>query len=233
MRHRIGAVLFDKDGTLFDFGATWDGWGMRVIQELSGGEDERARDLAMTVRYDLSTARFLPDSPVIAGTNREVAACLLRALPGWTATQVEERLAAHAAAAPLVEAVALVPFLAVLSARDLDLGVMTNDDEAVARAHLAEVGVVNMFDFIAGADSGFGAKPAPDPLLAFCSAVGVPPARTVMVGDSLHDLKAGRAAGMHCVGVLTGVAGQETLSPLADVVLPDVGHLPDWLDGRI
>ncbi len=233
MRRSIAAVLFDKDGTLFDFGATWDGWGMRVIEDLSGGDPEHARDLALTVRYDLAAARFLPDSPVIAGTNREVADCLLRALPGWTSTRVEERLVAHAAAAPLVEAVALVPFLALLSARDLDLGVMTNDDEAVARAHLAEVGVVNMFDFIAGADSGFGAKPSPAPLLAFCRAVGVAPAQAVMVGDSTHDLKAGRAAGMLCVGVLTGVAGRETLAPLADVVLPDVGHLPDWLDGRI
>jgi phosphoglycolate phosphatase len=133
----------------------------------------------------------------------------------------------------LVEAVALVPFLAALSARDLDLGVMTNDHEAVARAHLAEVGVVNMFDFIAGADSGYGAKPAPEPLLAFCRTVDVAPERAVMVGDSTHDLAAGRAAGMLCVGVLTGPASRADLAPLADAVLPDVGHLPDWLDGRI
>ncbi|MFD2856539.1 HAD family hydrolase [Seohaeicola zhoushanensis] len=51
-----------------------------------------------------------------------------------------------------------------------------------------------------------------------------------MVGDSTHDLFAGRTAGMHTVGVLTGVAGHEDLAPHADVVLPDIGHLPAWLD---
>ena len=48
----------------------------------------------------------------------------------------------------------------------------------------------------------------------------------------VSSASAGRAAGMICVGVLTGMAGPDTLAPLADVVLPDIGHLPAWLDGR-
>jgi len=112
------------------------------------------------------------------------------------------------------------------------LGVMTNDTEYSARAQLGIAGVLDRFDFIAGFDSGFGAKPAPDPLLAFCDAVGVAPARTAMVGDSTHDLIAGRAAGMATLGVLTGMAGAEELAPHADAVLPDIGHIPDWLAAR-
>ena len=50
-----------------------------------------------------------------------------------------------------------------------------------------------------------------------------------MVGDSRHDLIAGRAAGMATLGVLTGVAGAEDLAPLADLVRPDIGHLPQIL----
>ncbi|EPX85444.1 HAD-superfamily hydrolase, subfamily IA, variant 1 family protein [Salipiger mucosus DSM 16094] len=53
-----------------------------------------------------------------------------------------------------------------------------------------------------------------------------------MVGDSTHDLIAGRAAGMQCVGVLTGPAAAEDLASQADVVLPDIGHLPGWLGDR-
>jgi phosphoglycolate phosphatase len=34
---------------------------------------------------------------------------------------------------------------------------------------------------------------------------------------------------MQTVGVLTGTAVEADLAPLADVVLPDIGHLPDWL----
>jgi phosphoglycolate phosphatase len=50
-----------------------------------------------------------------------------------------------------------------------------------------------------------------------------------MVGDSTHDLRAGKAAGMLCIAVLTGMAGHDDLAPHADVVLPDVGHIPAWL----
>jgi phosphoglycolate phosphatase len=88
-----------------------------------------------------------------------------------------------------------------------------------------------MFDFIAGSDSGFGAKPAPGMLLAFADHIGIDPGEIAMVGDSEHDLVAGRAAGMATVGVLTGVAGRQDLLPHADVVLPDIGYLADWLFG--
>jgi phosphoglycolate phosphatase len=37
---------------------------------------------------------------------------------------------------------------------------------------------------------------------------------------------------MATVGVLTGVAGHRDLAPLADVVLPDIGGLPAWIDQR-
>ena len=50
-----------------------------------------------------------------------------------------------------------------------------------------------------------------------------------MVGDSLHDLDAGRAAGMRTVAVLTGIAGAAALAPHADVVLNHIGELPDWV----
>ena len=50
-----------------------------------------------------------------------------------------------------------------------------------------------------------------------------------MIGDSTHDLLAGRAAGMITIGVLTGPAPHEELAPFADVVLADIGKIPDWL----
>ena len=90
-------------------------------------------------------------------------------------------------------------------------------------------GVVDLFDFIAGYDSGHGAKPAPGQLYAYCKKTGLEPAQCVMVGDSTHDLDAGRAAGMRTIGVLTGPARQAELAPFADVVLPTIAAIPDWL----
>ncbi len=229
---KIHAVLFDKDGTLFDFSATWDTWAAGVIADFAGGDSELAQRLADGARYDLAARRFLPDSPVIAGTNREAAECFAGALPNWPIARIEAHLSTAAATAPLAQATPLRPMLQDLAAQGMALGVMTNDAEAVAHAHLQQAGVSDLFDFVAGFDSGFGGKPSPAPLLAFCDHTGRDPARTVMVGDSRHDLVAGRAAGMGTVGVLTGLANQDELAPLADVVLPHIGHLSDWLATR-
>jgi phosphoglycolate phosphatase len=227
---RVDAVLFDKDGTLFDFHATWSVWAHGVIDDLSGGDAGLRARLADAADYDLQARRFRPTSPIVAGTNREAAECFASVLPGNAVEEIEIHLMERAMRAPLAPAVPLVPYLDGLRARGLRLGVVTNDTEQGARTHLEAVGVLARLDFIAGFDSGHGAKPAPGPLLAFARAVAVAPSRVVMVGDSPHDLIAGRAAGMRCVGVLTGTASRADLAPLADDVLPDIGHIPGWLD---
>ena len=226
----LRGLVFDKDGTLFDFRATWGGWTRRVVEELSGGDATRAGQLSDALGFDPKRGDFAPGSPVIAHTATEIAGHLLPLLPGIDRAALVARMNALAADVTLVEAVPLGPLFARLAAMGLRLGLVTNDAEAPARAHLARSGLVERFHFVAGFDSGHGAKPEPGPLLAFAEAAGLRPSGVAMIGDSRHDLLAGRAAGMRTVGVLTGVAGAEALADLADVVLPDIGHLPDWLD---
>lgn len=225
----IDAILFDKDGTLFDFAATWNKWSADVIQTLSNGVDGLAQRLAEAIQFDLASGVFHPHSIAVAGTTGEVAAALLPHLPNHSQQSLETYLGQEAAHAPLAEAVPLPELLDRFRSQGLKLGVMTNDSEISALAQLDRIGVRERFDFIAGCDSGYGAKPDAEPLLAFCSAVGVSPERTIMVGDSLHDLFAARSAGMGRVGVLTGTASRADLSPHADVVLQNIGEIPDWI----
>jgi len=228
----ILGVLFDKDGTLFSFHATWSGWAARLIAELAQGNDGHAAVLAQAIGYDLPSGRFAPDSPVIAGTPPEIAEMLVQHLPGKTLAGLVAQMNGLAAAAQMAEAVPLIPLLDQLRARGLRLGLATNDGEAPARAHLASAGIAGHFDYVAGSDSGHGGKPAPGMLLAFAATQALSPHQVVMVGDSTHDLIAGRAAGMATVAVLTGPATADDLDALADAVLPDIGHLPQWLDGK-
>lgn len=225
----VGAILFDKDGTLFDFGATWNAWAKAFLMRLANGDRARAVALGHVIGFDLDAGLFAPDSFVIAGTPDELVATLSPECPDLTDAALFALINEEAAAAPMAEAVPLAPLLERLSASGLRLGVATNDAEAPAYAHLDAAGVRHWFDFIAGSNSGYGAKPEPGQLLAFCSSVGVAPDRVLMVGDSTHDLMAGRAAGMRTVAVLTGLATAADLQPFADLVLPDIGHLPDWL----
>lgn len=226
----IQAILFDKDGTLFDFMATWGAWTRNLIADLAAGSGQNADLLARAVGYDLGSGTFDPESPVIAHTPGDIAAALLPHLPGSNPVSLVGRMNALASEATLAPAVPLVPLLGHLKARGLKIGLATNDAEAPARAHLAQAGVADFFDFVAGWDSGYGAKPGTGQMMAFAEQSGVAAARVVMVGDSRHDLVAGRAAGMRTVGVLTGPARAEDLAFLADAVLPDIGHLPGWLD---
>ena len=226
----IGGIIFDKDGTLFDFRATWAEWAARLLDELAHGDVGRAEALGAVIGFDLAARDFAWESPVIAGTPVEISALLIPHLPGARQETLIARMNMLAAEVPLAEAVPLRPLLTALRGRGLRLGLVTNDAEAPARAHLHRSDVADLFDFVAGCDSGYGAKPAPGQLLAFCQAVALAPEQVVMVGDSLHDLHAGARAGMRRLGVLTGIALAPELEDHADAVLRNIGGLPDWLD---
>lgn len=228
----IQGLIFDKDGTLFDFRRSWGGWALSLLDELADSPAHRAV-LAEAIGFHPETVDFAPHSPVIAATAPEIAAVMLPHLPGMGLQRLTDRMNALAVDAPTVEAVPLRPLFTALRARGLKIGLATNDTERPARAHLGNHAILDLFDFIAGYDSGYGGKPAPGQLQAFARQTGLDPARIAMVGDSRHDLEAGRAAGMVCVAVLTGVAGAAELAPHADVVLPDIGGLPDWLDAFV
>ena len=225
----IDALLFDKDGTLFDFATTWGAFGRVALERLSDGDVQRTSEMGKAIGFDYAQEVYEPDSIVIAGTVEEIADALLSHLPGRSLSELVETLNQVSAEAQQIPAVPLALFLRGLREIGLKLGVATNDAEGPATQHLASVGVRDHFDFIAGYDSGHGCKPGPGQMLAFARHVDVDLARIAMVGDSLHDLEAGRAAGMVTIGVLTGMAPAEVLEPLADVVLPDIGHIPGWL----
>ena len=227
---QIDGIVFDKDGTLFDFEATWTPWAAQVLMELCKNDRARAKNLGKAVGFDLETRKFDPKSIVIAGTPEDIVAEFADLMPEYFQAQIVQILNATAENAPMAETVPLAPYLAGLAQSGLKLGVATNDAEAPARAHLSAVGAIGHLDFIAGSDSGYGGKPAAGQLLGFCEITGIAPERTAMVGDSLHDLLAGKAAGFLRIGVLTGLATREELEPHADVVLDHIGQIPEWLD---
>ncbi|SIT83508.1 phosphoglycolate phosphatase [Yoonia rosea] len=228
----IKGIIFDKDGTLFDFNATWGAWTRGMLKGEAGHDPALFARLADVLGYDVPAATFRPESLVIASTAGEVAEVIRSVLPDLDADALLSRMNAAAAAVTQVEAVPLQSYFAGLRELGLRLGIATNDAEAPARAHLARAGVTQHFDFIAGYDSGHGGKPAPGQLLAFCAETGLGAENCLMVGDSTHDLHAGRAAGMRTIGVLTGPAPREELSPLADVVLSSIGDIPGWLQSE-
>ncbi|QMU57130.1 MAG: HAD-IA family hydrolase [Boseongicola sp.] len=225
---RFEAIIFDKDGTLFDFNATWSVWARSAVAALGRGNNGRAKLVSDAIGFDLKKGVFLPDSPVIAGTVEDIEEALKPHIDDENIVGKLDQIACETVQVPVD---GLSDVLAQL-AHEYVLGVVTNDSEEPALIHLSSAGIAHHFKFIAGYDSGFGAKPEPGQLFAFCDEVGIAPEKTVMVGDSRHDLSAARKAGMKSVAVLTGVAKTEDLTDLADAILPNIGHLQKWLDAQ-
>ncbi len=147
---RCDGLLFDKDGTLFDFQATWSGWFLNVLAQLSQGDLTKQKKLAEAIDFDLSEQAFFAHSVAIAGTNQDLVEALIGELEGISEQELEDFLTQESLKAPVMEITPLVAFFDLLQLNGLKLGVMTNDAEAGARAHLDAVGVAQKLDFIAG-----------------------------------------------------------------------------------
>ncbi len=120
--------------------------------------------------------------------------------------------------------------LAAFAARGARLGCVTNKPKALAEALLAALGVAARFDVVVGGDSVAKPKPAPEPLLAALDALGVEPPAAVLVGDSVNDVAAARAAGVAVVCVSYGYNhGADIRAAGADVVVDSLEALPALL----
>ncbi len=116
------------------------------------------------------------------------------------------------------EEVKLIPgvpeVFSLLSDRKSKIGVVTSTDARNIERKmtpLAQNGIKDMVDVVIGIDDVPRMKPAPDPLIECSRRLGVPVEKSLYVGDSHVDIRAGKAAGLMTVGVLTGLDDYETL----------------------
>jgi phosphoglycolate phosphatase len=229
----LKGVLFDKDGTLIDFQLTWGPAIHAVIHALAGGDAEKLRAQAEMLHFDVETQRFRPTSPIIGGATAHYGAAWAAALGRTDFLQLRQEIDQIAAVECLRSLTAIDDPAGVIDAlhdRGLKVGLATNDAEASARRHLEQLGLSDRMDFVAGYDSGHGAKPGPGMIYAFAREIGATPQEVALVGDTLHDLECARAAGAVAVAVLSGLATRGELGPHADHVLEHIGELPAWID---
>ena len=91
-----------------------------------------------------------------------------------------------------------------LHASGFPLAVVTSKLEAGARRSLKYVGIEECFTAVVGIDHTERHKPDPEPVLHALTLLGVSTPRAVFIGDSTHDMHAGRAAGVTTAAALWG-----------------------------
>jgi phosphoglycolate phosphatase len=230
----IRGILFDKDGTLIDVIGTWLPVYREMLAEAFPGRQGHWDEVLLESGYDPEANNFKANSLMAAGTTDQLVDLWW---PGLS--EMERRLKIERVdqdfrtrsvkyLRPLIE---LEPLFQHLKARNLMIGIATNDNEASARNHLRLLKLDHVVDFVAGYDSVKRAKPADDMVHAFCRACSLEPADVAVVGDNPHDLEMARSAGAGlAIGVLSGNSTSEDFGQLADTVLGSIAELPAYLE---
>jgi phosphoglycolate phosphatase len=98
----------------------------------------------------------------------------------------------------------VVEGLGKMRARGMRLACVTNKPTAASRRLLRACGIEDFFDVVTGGDRYERLKPDPQPLAMTCEEMHTPPESTLMIGDSVNDARAARAAGCPVVLVTYG-----------------------------
>jgi phosphoglycolate phosphatase len=120
--------------------------------------------------------------------------------------------------------------LRALHEAGLHIAVVTNKNWRFANSLLHRLGLMQWINIVVGGDTCERRKPDPQPLLFACEALAITPARALMVGDSVNDVKAARAAQIPILCVPYGYnEGQDPRSLPCDAIVETLADLPALL----
>lgn len=202
------AVLFDVDGTLLDT--------REFI--LSAMEHALTRHgLAAPARAELASQVGRPLEAIYGdfGIEAEAANRLVESHRSFQAENLH-----LAAAFPGAS-----EMLGTLVRAGLKLGAVTSRSRRTSVRTIELAGLAPYFDIIVSAEDAAALKPDPAPLLLALGALGESHEHAAMVGDTRHDIEAGKALGMFTVGATYGFAGEAIRESGPDVVIGEITEL--------
>lgn len=211
---RFDLIAFDWDGTLYDSTALITRCIQSAVEDV-GGKRPSDQDAAWVIGLGLAEAlaRAAPDVPP-------------EKYPQLGA-RYRHHFLRHQDDLVLFDGV--LPMLDALRARGHRLAVATGKSRRGLDLALDTVALRERFDASRTADETFG-KPHPRMLLELMEELEVPAARTLMIGDTTHDLQLALNAGCASVGVSYGAHTPEGFAPLSPLhVAHSVPDLAAWL----
>jgi phosphoglycolate phosphatase len=211
-------LVFDLDGTLVD-----------SVPDLHAAVNAMLRERGHRPLSPLQVKRMVGDG-VTALVARALAASggasdeMATAVPRFL--QIYEANAAY-----LSRTYPGVPeTLAVLRRHGYRTAICTNKPQRATIAVLQGLGLLPLFDGIAGGDYFPVKKPDARHLLGLMAELGAGPGSAAMIGDNENDAAAARAAAIPLVLMRYGYARVDPLSLAADALLDHFSELPQALE---
>ena len=220
--HRIQALCFDLDGTLVDTDDAYVEWltaRFRPLARLvSPGVARRwARRMILAAE---TPANFLLGTPDFFGLDNALGPLLDRRRP--RPQDLARRFRLVPGVRPALDRLGARYPMAIISAREL----------TTVHAFLDAFGLRSMFPCVAAARTVARMKPHPAPVLWAAAQMGVHPQACAMVGDTVVDVRAGRAAGALTIAVLCGFGERGELERAGpDLILDTTADLAEVLLG--
>ncbi len=198
-------AVFDFDGTLMDTRAAIVETTMRTMEAAGAPAPEPAD---VTARIGLALPVVLTE---LAGPGHgaDGLCALYRAIFATCAPGRSEVFAG------------ILELLDELRGRGVSLAIATNRSRDSAVAILQEHGMATMFAAVIGGTCVGQPKPHPAMLQHVIDEVGVAAERTLMVGDTIYDVEAGRAAGVATCAVTYGMHDRARLQTAAPTYIAD------------
>ncbi len=160
-----------------------------------------------------------------------------RAMDGRTQAAMVERFFHHYGELEELNEDSAQPYAGVadslhtLHEAGLRTAVVTNKQHRFACALLERLGLSGWIDVVVGGDTCARRKPDPQPLLFACESLHRPPTESMMVGDSVNDVHAARAAGIPVVCVSYGYnEGRDPRTLDCDALLDSLADLPALIE---
>jgi phosphoglycolate phosphatase len=220
---RLAAVLFDLDGTLLDTVADIALALNRTMVEYDCkplSEDEVRRMIGRGSPVLIERATASQDRIIGASTQAEMVDRFFHYY-GKLEESNEDSAQPYAGAAES---------LRTLHDAGLRTAVVTNKQHRFAEALLRRLGLAAWVDVVVGGDTCARRKPDPQPLFFACESLRAPPSESLMVGDSVNDVQAARAAGIPVVCVSYGYnEGRDPRTLECDLLLDSLTELPALL----
>ena len=189
-----------------------------LIFDLDGTLVDSRRDIAIGVNHALGAVAGLavPEArvfPHIGGSLRGTFADLA---PGLADASYDAMVEAYKAFYFDHCAVHTRPYPGVIETLAKLAGapkaVATTKRTFMARRVTEVLGLAPLVDLVQGTDDGTPIKPAPDLFLQVMERFAARPGKTLVVGDTVHDVRAGKAAGCFTVAVTYGIGARDALA---------------------